>query len=274
MSSAQPLAGIGVLVTRPQAQAQPLCRLIESAGGRPLPFPTIEICPVADPEPARILLGEDWDLMVFTSRNAVELALALGFEGTWPRVTRLAAIGRATAAALTTAGRAPDLVPPERFDSEALTAMPELAAMAGRRVLIVRGEGGRALLGEVLAGRGARVQFAEVYRRVRPVVDTRALVADWPTRVGLAIATSDEVLLNLVEMLGAEGRDLLLATPLVVISERTAATALGLGFHRVRVAERAEDQVIVAALGELAGGAAAYSDSSYGSSQPAGSRPV
>ena len=138
--------------------------------------------------------------------------------------------------------------------------MPELAAMAGRRVLIVRGEGGRALLGEVLAARGARVQFAEVYRRVRPAVDARALVADWPTRVGLAIATSDEVLQNLVEMLGADGHDLLLATPLVVISERTAATARGLGFRRVRVAERAEDQAIVAALGELAGGAAAFSE--------------
>jgi len=253
MSIADALAGIGVLVTRPAAQAQPLCRLIESAGGRPLAFPTLEICPVADPGPARARLGEAWDLMVFTSRNAVELALALGCEGTWPRAALLAAIGRTTAAALTAAGRAPDLVPPERSDSEALTAMPELAAMDGRRVLIVRGEGGRALLGDVLAGRGAQVQFAEVYRRRRPAVDAEALIARWPTTVGLAIATSDEVLLNLVEMLGAAGQDLLLATPLVVISERTADTARGLGFTRVRVAERAEDQAILRALVELAG---------------------
>ena len=255
MNAAHPLAGIGVLVTRPQAQAQALCRMIESAGGRSLTFPTIEICPVADPEPARALLAQDWDLMVFTSRNAVELALALGLDGTWPQAQLLAAIGRATAAALTAAGRAPNLVPPERFDTEALTAMPELAAMDDRRVLVVRGEGGRALLGEVLAQRGAQVQFAEVYRRVRPAVDARALIERWPTAVGLAMATSDEVLLNLVEILGADGRDLLLATPLVVISERTAATARGLGFQLVRVAERAEDQAILAALAELAGGA-------------------
>ncbi|WP_295391320.1 uroporphyrinogen-III synthase [uncultured Thiodictyon sp.] len=253
MSPSGQLAGLGVLVTRPQAQAAGLCRLIEAAGGRALPFPTMEIQPVADPASARALLAQDWDLMVFTSRNAVELALALGCDATWPRAARLAAIGRATAASLTTAGRAPDLVPPERFDSETLTAMPELAAMTGRRVLIVRGEGGRALLGEVLASRGATVEFAEVYRRVRPAVDPGPLLEQWPTQVGLAIATSDEVLLNLVEMLGAAGRDLLLATPLVVISERTATTAQGLGFRTVRVAERAEDQAIVTALGALAG---------------------
>lgn len=252
MSAAGTLSGVGVLVTRPRGQAESLCRLIEEAGGRPLAVPTIEIQPVADPEPARALLAQHWDLMVFTSRNAVELALALGGDGTWPQAARLAAIGRATAAVLSAAGRAPDLVPPERYDSETLTAMPELSEMSGRRVLIVRGEGGRTLLRDVLTQRGAEVRFAEVYRRVRPALDQRALLARWPSEVDLAMATSDEVLLNLVEMLTAEGRDLLTATPLVVISERTAATARGLGFLTVRVSERADDPSIVKALGELA----------------------
>jgi uroporphyrinogen-III synthase len=252
MSAAGTLSGVGVLVTRPRGQAESLCRLIEAAGGRPLAVPTIEIQPVADPGPARALLAQAWDLMVFTSRNAVELALALGGDGSWPGATRLAAIGRATATALTAAGRAPDLVPPERYDSETLTAMPELSEMSGQRVLIVRGEGGRTLLRDVLTQRGAEVRFAEVYRRVRPAVDPGELIARWPTEVGLAIATSDEILLNLVELLAAAGRDLLTATPLVVISERTAATARRLGFHTVRVAERADDPSIVKALGELA----------------------
>jgi uroporphyrinogen-III synthase len=248
MSPTGPLAGLGVLVTRPAGQALGLCQLIESAGGRPLALPTIAIVPVADPAPARGLLAEAWDLMVFTSRNAVELALALGGDGAWPHAARLAAVGRATATALSAAGRAPDLVPPERYDSESLTAMPGLAQMSGRRVLIVRGEGGRALLGEVLAERGAQVQFAEVYRRVRPAIDPRQVLARWSADVGLVTATSDEVLLNLVEILGVDGREQLLATPLVVISERTAQTAQGLGFRTVRVAERAEDQAILNTL--------------------------
>lgn len=255
MASPCDLGGRGVLVTRPAGQAAPLCTLIRSAGGRPVPFPTLEIAAVADPAPPRALLGESWDLMVFVSRNAVECALDLLADhptaGTWGQTRLLAAVGRATAAALEAAGRAPDLVPSERFDSEALLALPQLGGLAGGRALIVRGEGGRALMGEVLAERGVEVRYAEVYRRVCPRTDPRHLLRSWPSDVHLLTATSDEVLLNLHRLLGPEGLPLALATPLVVISGRTAQTALGLGYQRVRVAERAEDASILAALCDL-----------------------
>lgn len=252
------LGGRGVLVTRPAAQARRLCDLIRAAGGRPIPFPTLEIAPVADPGPTRALLAQAWDLMVFVSRNAVELALDLIGDtpgpGTWPGARRLAAVGRATAAALESAGRPPDLVPTERFDSEALLALPDLAGLAGGRVLIVRGEGGRALLGEVLSERGAEVHYAEVYRRVCPQGDPGDLIDRWPAEVHLLTATSDEVLLNLHRMLGPAGVGLALATPLVVLSERTAQTARDLGYRRVRVADRAEDGAILEALCALVSG--------------------
>lgn len=241
------LGGRGVLVTRPAGQAEPLCQLIEAAGGRPIRFPTIAIAPTTHPD-AAALLAEAWDLMYFVSPNAVEQALALVPDGTWPRVSRLAAVGRGTARALAAGGRAPDLVPNERYESEALLAMPELAEPRGHRALIVRGEGGRGLFAETLAARGAEVHFAEVYRRVRPSVDPAPLLARWPDEVDLVMATSDEVLLNLAELLGPAGREQLLQTPLVVIAERTAETARALGFAVVRVAERAEDAAILRAL--------------------------
>jgi uroporphyrinogen-III synthase len=258
MDSPCDLGGRGVLVTRPAGQAETLCTLIRAAGGHPIPFPTLEIAPVADPGPPRGLLAQGWDLMVFVSRNAVESALALVAgtpgAGTWDQARRLAAVGRATAAALEAAGRAPDLVPAERFDSETLLALPQLADLAGGRVLIVRGEGGRALMGEVLAARGAEVRYAEVYRRVCPRMDPGDLLRRWTSEVHLLTATSDEVLLNLNQMLGPEGLPLALATPLVVISARTADTATRLGYRRVRVADRAEDGAILEALCALARG--------------------
>jgi uroporphyrinogen-III synthase len=248
------LAGLGCLVTRPADQADGLCALIESAGGRAIRFPTLAIAPAADPGPARALLGEPWDLLVFVSRNAVEQALALGGDGRWPGAVRLAAIGAATAAALAQCGRAPDLVPPERFDSESLLALPGLLDLTGRRVLIVRGEGGRALLAEVLAGRGALVQYAEVYRRVRPSPDPSGLIARWAETVQLASATSEESLVNLMEILGPAGRERLLATPLAVLSQRTALAARALGFRTVGAAERADDRALCDALCALAAG--------------------
>jgi uroporphyrinogen-III synthase len=248
MPSPCDLGGRGVLVTRPAAQADGLCRLIEAANGRPIRVPSIEIAPAADPREAAALLAQSWDMLYFVSPNAVEQALALVPDGSWPGVAKVAAVGRATAQALTEAGRAPDLVPEQRFDSEALLAMPELADMRGRRVLIVRGEGGRTLFADTLRARGAEVLFAEVYRRLRPAFDPSPLLSRWTDAVAMVTATSDEVLLNLMEMLGPEGRAPLLSAPLVVVAERTAEKARGLGFVQVAVAERAEDAAIVRAL--------------------------
>ncbi len=253
MVGAKTLGGWGVLVTRPAGQAESLCRLIESAGGRAIHFPTIAIEPTQSAQ-AAALLSESWDLIYFVSPNAVEQALALGADGTWPRVKWVAAVGRGTARALEAAGRAPDLVPSTRYDSESLLAMPELADMRDQRVLIVRGAGGRELFAQTIRERGAEVFFAEVYRRVRPAVDPAPLIARWREEVQLALATSDEVLINLVELIGEKGRAQLLATPLVVIAERTAQTARALGFATVRVAERAEDSAILDSLIELARG--------------------
>ncbi|NEX22017.1 uroporphyrinogen-III synthase [Thiorhodococcus mannitoliphagus] len=244
MGSPCDLGGRGVLVTRPAAQAEGLCQLIEAAGGRAIRFPTIAIDPVDTPE-TQALLAASWDLMYFVSPNAVEQALAQYADETWPQVKWMAAVGRGTARVLQMAGRAPDLVPSDRYESEALLEMPELADMTGRRVLIVRGEGGRGVFAQAMRERGAEVYFAEVYRRVMPAVDARPLLARWSEDVDYTMATSDEVLLNLAEMLGPDGRSSLLATPLVVIAERTAKTARDLGFRLVRVAERAEDAAIL-----------------------------
>lgn len=244
------LGGRGVLVTRPAAQAEPLCQLIAAAGGRAIRFPTIAIAPVATPQTAA-LLAETWDVLYFVSPNAVEQALAQVPDGRWAQVKWVAAVGRGTARVLTAAGRAPDLVPNDRYESEALLAMPELADMRGQRVLIVRGVGGRALFADTLTARGATVHFAEVYRRVQPEVDPAPVLARWADEVAVVMATSDEVLLNLVAMLGAAGREQLLRTPLVVIAERTALTAQKLGFTTVKVAARAEDAAIVQAVCEV-----------------------
>jgi uroporphyrinogen-III synthase len=139
-------------------------------------------------------------------------------------------------------------VPTGRYDSEALLALDALTAVLGQRVLIVRGEGGRATLGDTLAERGARVFYAEVYRRTPPAVDPGPLLAQWTTQVQLATATSDEILRNLVEILGPRGQAKLFATPLVVVSARTAALAEAMGFRRVELADRAGDAEVLAAL--------------------------
>ncbi len=246
------LAGLGVLVTRPAAQAQALCKRVEAAGGRPVRFPTVEIHPPADVEGAAARLAQPRDVIIFISRNAVEQALALAGDALRAQPAQFAAVGRATAAALHAAGLAPALVPASGFDSEALLALPTLTDVAGQRALIVRGEGGRALLGGTLAERGARVEYAEVYRRGMPALDIAPELAHWQASLGFVTATSDEVLHNLLALVPSAAHGWLKSLPLAVLSARNADTAQGLGFARVAVAPEASDDGMLTALCALA----------------------
>ncbi len=244
------LAGTGVLVTRPEHQAAGLCRLIEAHGGRAIRFPALEITEPGDPAGVARLLASigGFDMAIFISPNAVTHGLPLLPEGCLPSTIRIAAVGRGTARALADAGQSVDIFPEARYDSEALLALPAMGSVAGRRILIFRGEGGRTLLGETLTARGADVVYAEVYRRRCPRVDAGPLVARWCSEVDLVTATSNDILENLFSILGESGARLLRDNPLLVISERMAARARALGCRRLLRAPRADDPAILKAI--------------------------
>ena len=231
------LAGRRVLVTRPAGQAAHMAALIRAAGGEPVLFPALEILDVEDLQPLRALIGrlDTFDLAVFVSANAVDKALALVQERrTWPAALRVATVGRGSERALNRRGFAAVIAPGTRFDSEGLLDLPELKDVAGKRVLIFRGDGGRELLGDTLAARGAVVEYAECYRRGLPKADTAPLLALWARRqLDAVTVTSSEGLANLHELLGEGGRGFLLRTPLFVPHERIAAAARALGAQTV-----------------------------------------
>lgn len=253
--SHRPLLGLGVLVTRPEGQADGFCRLIEEEGGTVHRFPVLSIAPPADETPLEALIDrlESFDLAIFISLNAVEWAMrAIDRRGALPDALKLAVIGPTTARALEQHGRSADLMPEPPYNSESLLALPEMRAIAGKRVVIFRGEGGREHLANTLRERGATVEYAEAYRRVRPRHDPAPLLRAWRDgAIQVVTATSNEALLNLVEMVGEEGRRYLLETPLVVVSERNAALARELGFtFDPMVAQEAGDAAMAAAIAE------------------------
>ncbi|MEW8606191.1 MAG: uroporphyrinogen-III synthase [Candidatus Thiodiazotropha sp.] len=238
--------GRGILVTRAAHQAEGLSRRIRDARGRAIPFPALEIAASDAPQGPRGLLRQRWDLIIFVSPNAVHHAQKL-LSGSPLRGT-LGAVGEATAAALRHQGYSIDLIPQDRYDSEGLLMLPQLQRMRGKRVLIVRGEGGRRLLGDSLRARGAEVGYAEVYRRLAPEVDPAPLLARWGEEVDLVSVTSVEVMQNLITLLGERGWPLLCRTPLVVISERMAEEAEKRGFETVLISTGADDESIMSAI--------------------------
>ena len=227
------LAGRRVVVTRPAGQAAHLAELIRKAGGEPLLFPVLEIFDAGDAPRLNALIErlETFDLAIFISANAVNKALALvRARRVWPVGLRVATVGCGSARELQRHGFAEVLVPAMRFDSEGLLALPELQQVAGKRVVIFRGEGGRELLRATLAGRGALVEYAECYRRGRPNTDPAPLLALCAQGGIDAISvTSVEGLRNLHEMLAEPGRECLRNTPLFAPHERITASARALG---------------------------------------------
>jgi len=231
----QPLAGRTVLVTRPAHQAAELTQRVEAAGGEAFMFPALAIEPVETDRLAdslAYLAGAD--IAIFISPNAAQFGMAaIRARGGLPAVLRIFAVGPGTARALAAQG-VEGVVTPDGQDSEALLALPQLQAVAGQRVVIVRGVGGRPLVADTLRARGADVHFMECYRRTCPQADAAPLLARWQAGgIDAVTVASAETLHNLAILLGEAGRPLLAATPLFAPHEKIAEAARRFGIAHV-----------------------------------------
>jgi uroporphyrinogen-III synthase len=244
-----------VLVTRPSAQAQGLCDLIAQHGGRPISFPTITIEPTQERVAAKEILQNiiSYQIVIFISPNSVKYGLELLSRDSFSPNVMICAVGKGTARVLTENGIKVDIQPDGSFDSESLLAMPELSKVAANRILIVRGNGGRRLLGDTLQERGANVDYLEVYSRKISSIDPKPVIATWEREVDIVTATSCGILDNLFSLLGEAGRAQLCATPLVVVSQRIKVRAQEHGCNSIVLAGEASDRGLLAAICEWRG---------------------
>jgi uroporphyrinogen-III synthase len=257
--SGLPLAGRRIVVTRPRGQSEALAALIRQAGGEALEIPAIEIIDSAQYASLRAVAErlESFDCAIFVSRNAVRRGLALLGERPWPAQLGVAAIGEGSRSELAARGFARVVAPEGRADSEALLALPEFAAIAGRRIALFRGEGGRQYLAETLVARGATVEHAICYRRALPAAGGAQLAAAWAAgTVDAVLLSSGEGLANLLTMLGAEATRRLAGVALFVPHPRVAEDAARRGLDRVVLAGPADAQMAASLVAYF--GAAGY----------------
>lgn len=231
------LAGRHIVVTRPAGQAAHLAATLVDLGAHPVLFPVLAIEDLADPTPvldAAIRL-DDYDWAMFVSPNAVVKALdVILARRKWPDAVRVATVGHSSELALEQRGIRNVTAPQARFDSEALLALPEFADVAGQRVVIFRGDGGRDLFGDTLKERGARVDYVTCYRRAKPALDPAPLLKLWTEgRLDAITVTSSEGLRNLFDMIGKLGQSWLKKTPTFVPHPRIAEQAHSLGLTRI-----------------------------------------
>ena len=242
------LAGRGIVITRPAHQAGPLAEQIRAHGGTPILFPVLEILDTEDLQPLNALIErlDDFDFGIFISPNAVQKAMNLiKARRELPPTLKIAAIGRGSTKELKHFGVTGVIAPTTRFDSENLLALPELQNVAGKRIVIFRGDGGREALGDTLVSRGATIEYAECYRRARPNVSAGELLRAWVRNELDAITvTSGDGLHNLYDMVGKLGRQWLAKTPIFVPHERIAQIARDLGMEQVIVTPPADEGLL------------------------------
>jgi uroporphyrinogen-III synthase len=104
-----------------------------------------------------------------------------------------------------------------------------------------------------------------------PASDPATVLAQWD-QVHLVIATSQELLDNLIRLFGARGGAALRARPLLVISPRLAEYARALRFDRVLQAREASDDALLQAMAELAQSPTLPGGYAYSNSLPDQSR--
>ncbi len=256
-----------VVITRPGGQSSALVERLARAGFNAFEFPLIDIAPVADDAPLRAALDElyapeRYALVVFVSPNAVDHAFGRLFAP-WPADVPVAVVGPGSVAALARQGvHAPAhrvISPSEeaddpRFDSEALYAAIEshfgANGLDGRRVLIVRGDGGREWLAERLEQAGARVTKVAAYRRLLPEPSMRK----WERIHALLggdhawLLTSSEGVRNLDELarehLTADEIARLKHARVVCPHPRIAEAARQTGFDRITVSGAGDERIV------------------------------
>jgi len=267
-----------VVVTRPLGQSESLLSQLTAAGFDVHEFPLIDIGPVTDTAPLRAALDElyapdphGYALVVFVSPNAIEHACR-ALASAWPANVPIGVVGPGSVAALARQGigapaytviSPPATIENARFDSEALYAAIErhfgADGLKDKRVLIVRGDGGREWLADRLAQAGAKVEKVAAYRRIVPEPSMRKWERVHELLAGIPHAwllTSSEGVRNLDELarehLTADETLLLKQAALVTPHPRIAEAARQAGFDRITVSG-AGDERIVQALQTLRG---------------------
>lgn len=255
-----------VVVTRPEREAKAWVQALSDAGHDVLALPLIAFESVGSPV---VVSPSPYRALMFVSAQAVaaffntkrhitienKAQAAIIFDDFSNAITRYWAPGPGTARALLQVGvPASHIDQPdpqgEQFDSEALWQVVQGQLHLGDRVLIVRGETedptqaatapsaprrghGRDWLAQQCETAGASVDYAVVYRRVRPVwSDEQRHQAEQAIGRALWLFSNTEALGHLAQLLPqADWR----STPAVVTHPRVAQAAQALGFATITI---------------------------------------
>lgn len=193
----------------------------------------------------------DADILIFVSVSAVT---CLENQLDLSTLTQpMLAVGLTTASALERACHRSVIAPIDQR-SEGLLALTELADVAGKKIVIVRGNAGRELIKTGLLARAAKVSYVQSYRRVPLPLDGQRLADLWhQQQIQCIVVTSNEILSLLFQSLPESCHPWLRQKQWVLISSRMLETALGFGIpaSQIHQAASANDAALLESISQL-----------------------
>ena len=239
-----------ILVTRPKAPGERLIKQLHSNGFQAISQPLLHYQPLATSDQfSKLFNSLSADIIIFVSVPAAEQAHATFSATNWPKCQYIA-VGQATCTALNKLDITQVAVP-ELQTSEGLLALPEVADVANKHIIIVRGDGGRELIAEKLRERGGQVSYIESYQRCWLSLDT-SIVDEWHKQgVNTILATSNEILKTILQLIDNKDNYWKNKCRWIVASDRIAQQAKACGLKQVICSHGASDSAILSCLNNL-----------------------
>ncbi|MBR7890002.1 uroporphyrinogen-III synthase [Marinomonas sp. A79] len=238
-----------ILITRPEPENTLSRERLSALGWETVPLPMLEIVPIQGTNQqlairAQVFDIDEFDYVIFVSKNAARMACEW-LDSCWPMLPEgihWLGIGQGTTQALLDEG-IPALSNPGHT-TEALLDWLKPVKMTHKKILIVRGVGGRPELGQKLEEKGATVSYLSLYERRKPnySAQTFFMLPD----INLIWITSGESLNNLSEYVNQhkpEWKRLPILTP----STRVNQQAKEMGWINATCAQGADDNSLIKA---------------------------
>lgn len=233
-----------LLVTRFAPHAQQLADNLSEVGYFSIAQPLLTVTALEDPAMLKRFLSGYYDVVIAVSANAVKYVQDKIHDG-WPDAVYFA-VGDSTQKQLSDASGKQVLCPVNSFDSEGLLALKQLQALQSKRVLILRGEGGRDLLASTLTERGAEVVYFQTYKRIKIDLNGHDLVKIWQQAlINGVIISSAEILNQLFALVPSKDASWLSDLVFYVPSQRVAEQAILLGAKKVVLLPSLHTQKII-----------------------------
>lgn len=244
---------MAVLVTRPDERGGQLVNMLNKAGIVAIHLPLFSIEPGREINelPNKYKQLKSGDYIFAVSKNAVNYAVqTLKNTGShWRSDLNYFTVGQRTAEYFASQTGQVILYPWQQENSEGVLSLPAMQKLNDKRILILRGNGGRELFPHKAHERGAEVDIVECYQRV-PVNYNNEEQSSVCKRAGVntIIVTSVEILTYLMDFVPKTDHNWLKNCRLITISRRIKQFALHFGWKNIVISPRADNQSLLQTL--------------------------